>query len=133
MRHFEIVIRTVWDEARGEGPDGMAAVTHVIMHRRSRDRWPDTLGGVCTQPLQFSGWNSKAPHRLRMLTVDESDPHYMEAIHVVSGCLLGQIPDPTNGADHYFNPDAVVRQPEWADETKLTVVIGRHRFYRLAP
>ena len=53
----EIVIRTIMGEALNEGPEGWAAVGHVIKNRSSDPRFPSDPASVALQPKQFSAWN----------------------------------------------------------------------------
>ena len=54
---IDIVARTLFGEARGEGPLGMRAVAHVIRNRVRDKRWRDTYAEVCLRSKQFSAWN----------------------------------------------------------------------------
>jgi spore germination cell wall hydrolase CwlJ-like protein len=42
--------------------------------------------------------------------------------------LDGSIPDNTDGADHYNNPDK--ETASWVHNVKRTVKIGNHQFYK---
>jgi len=83
----EILARTLWGEARGEGIDGMRAVAHVILNRVADARWPGTVAEVCLQPSQFSAWLERDANRRKMLAVDDDDRAYLEAIR---GLSLGE-------------------------------------------
>ena len=51
MNDQEVLARTLWGEARGEGPEGMTAVACTIMNRVNidlhNDNKPDWLGAGC--------------------------------------------------------------------------------------
>jgi len=119
-------------EARGEPVAGQVAVAWVVRNRVARGgrRWPSTYDAVMLQPWQFSTFNPIAgdqwdaartiPARLAVTT----DAHMLIARAVVAGIL----PDPTAGADHYFNPSLVM--PSWSDSMTTTGTIGGHLFKR---
>ena len=51
----DIIAKTLYGEARGEGYDGMLAVATVIYNRAKHDK--DLFVKVCLKPKQFSCWN----------------------------------------------------------------------------
>lgn len=83
----EILARTLWGEARGEGVIGMEAVAWVVLNRRTVARqearrqiqrfghlrkrywWGDTILKICRKPYQFSCWNMDDPNMAKMLRV----------------------------------------------------------------
>ncbi|PJB71692.1 MAG: hypothetical protein CO093_04590 [Alphaproteobacteria bacterium CG_4_9_14_3_um_filter_47_13] len=53
-KDIEILARTIWGEARGEGQKGMLAVASVIMNRvRCGGWWGSTIQDVCRKPYQL--------------------------------------------------------------------------------
>ena len=117
-----IVALTILAEARGEGPDGMAAVAACIQQRSiNRKLTPEQ---VCLQPKQFSCWNGKSEADLEHLlkTKQAKTALWLEAnLHRINRAKIGY-------ADHY-HADYV--QPYWAKGKKPVKIIGRHLFYRL--
>lgn len=126
----DTMARTLWGEARGEGPAGMAAVAWVIRNRvASRVRWWGRgVVGVCRHPFQFSCWNPGDPNLIRLRDVTVSDPHFTAAVRIARDVLAGRVPDPTGGADHYH---AATVAPDWARGREPTARIGGHLFYKL--
>lgn len=138
---------TVFGEARRERLVGQHAIAWVI---RNRTLHPRRFGvgwkGVCLRPSQFSCWyewggpsNYAAVMAAAESLVNGRDPApgsaLARALQVADDVMTGVAPDPTGGADHYFAPAAMVppgRVPVWAQGQEPTVVIDRHRFYRLA-
>jgi N-acetylmuramoyl-L-alanine amidase len=125
---------TLWGEARGEGIEGKIAVAFVILNRSIDKRWPDTIQEVCIQPKQFSAWNDNDlnfPELIRKSKQGkfyDRDPVWKECLWTSHGVLSTWVRDLTHGANHY----CVTRlNPSWADESKITVVIGNHKFFRL--
>ncbi len=125
-RDIYVYAATVWGEARGEGLEGMRAVAHVIENRRDRDQWPDSIRDVCLQNKQFSVWLPSDPNFGRVVTQDLDDPTFWAAMYTVLGVALGQITDPTNGADHYH---AVNILPAWTHDMVQTYEHKNHVFY----
>lgn len=138
---LDIATRTVWAEARGEGPDGQAAVAWVLKNRALNPRWwsrngdevpDDTIAAVCVDPWQFSCWNSNDPNRAKLLALPKTDPTYIRIRDICRKVFEGTIPDPTKKADHYLVTSWIPRT-QWAktNEAKKTVTIKNHTFYRL--
>ncbi len=131
---IDVMARTIWGEARGEGSAGMQAVAAVILNRVNIARelggywWGRDIIGVCHKPFQFSCWNKTDPGYRRVLSVTEDDLHFATAKRIARRAILGFIDDPTYGADHYH---AKYVSPAWARGQRPTTVIGQHIFYQL--
>ncbi len=136
LKELEILARTIWGEARGEGLKGQRAVAHVIMNRVRDGRWPPAIIGVCRQPMQFSCWN---------MSGEQSQRAECTAVHtdllVKTGCYTAAVivatdydqDDITAGANHYLTTELLhsSKSPSWADPNKVTVAVGNHTFLRL--
>ncbi len=70
--HIEINIlaKTLYGEARGEGLSGLEAVANTIINRVNTAKakggrfwWGNDIISVCQKPYQFSCWNKKDPNR----------------------------------------------------------------------
>jgi len=132
---LDVMARTVYGEARGEIPAGQVAVAWCIRNRAEIDLghdgkpdwWGEGIGGVCLKPYQFSCW----------LPDDPMFPKIKAARAVqLAGCLqacfsvlVGEAPDPTGGATHYYADR--IPTPKWAVAKTPVAVIGAHRFFRL--
>ncbi|WP_142850946.1 cell wall hydrolase [Telmatospirillum sp. J64-1] len=137
---LDILARTLYGEARGEGLNGMTAVAHVILNRAKRRKWygrcaglPDhSISAVCRCPWQFSCWNPDDPNRAKLLAADLSDPAYRWAMLVACAVVNGAagFGDATQGADHYHSRSV---SPAWAAGRKPVVSIGGHLFYNDIP
>lgn len=104
----------VQSEAGTEPFDGKVAVAYVAINRVQQSG--RTLQDVLTQPRQF-----KISPRA---TVSESS-------YLAARTALNRLqPDPTKGADHFYNP-LVKPWPSWYDERYQTVMIGHHSFLKL--
>lgn len=132
----DILARTLWGEARGEGTAGMQAVAAVIMNRvkiaRARPGgmwWGNDVISVCQKPWQFSCWNRSDPNMKKVMAVTADDPYFKNAMAIARTALAGTLRDPTGGATHYHARGTV---PDWAKGRTPVVTIGRHVFYRMS-
>lgn len=141
---WDVLARTIWGEARGEGTAGMQAVANVIMNRVAAAkksftyglRWGSTVAGVCRKPAQFSCWNPYNGRSLNdynivanykmMIAVTTADPLFQSAMSIAELALLGTLKDITGGATSYYAGSP----PQWADAGNRTAVIGNHTFQR---
>lgn len=123
----DVVARTIWGEARGEGEAGMIAVANVIMNRVARPGWwGRTPREVCQKKWQFSCWNPTDPNLMRLLTVDDSNQAFASALEIAARAVAWQLPDITNGATNYHASSVL---PDWAGRMVRVAVIGNHIFY----
>lgn len=124
----DAMVRTVWGEARGERPEGQAAVAGVILNRaKERGLQPRD---VVLQPGQFEPWgNPQTRAQMEALTPDS--PEYQSILANIAPALQGQ--NPVGGADHFFSPGAQAAlgraPPAWAKGPGQDM--GRHRFFDL--
>ncbi|AZD06253.1 Cell wall hydrolase [Pseudomonas chlororaphis] len=62
----DLLARTLWGEARGEGLAGQIAVAWTIRNRvndgKAKSWWGEGYAGVCQAPYQFSCWNKNDPN-----------------------------------------------------------------------
>lgn len=126
---IDTLTRTIYGEARGEIREGKIGVAWVIRNRASRSAFagnlvgsPGAIARVCRAPWQFSCWNADDPNlpKLLAMKVAGSDED------AIAFGVMGNTPDPTNGADHYHAKNIT---PYWAAHMRKTVVIGNHVFY----
>lgn len=130
---------TVYGEARNQPVLGLVAVLGVIGNRVRLQIRGTTWPTVCFAAAQFSCWNLDDPNRPRLETLAElmldggtlpDDPILDVCGYLAERAVAGTLSDPTQGATHYFNPDAVP-VPAWARAPAVrTTTIGSHSFYR---
>jgi hypothetical protein len=133
----DILARTLWGEARGEGEAGMLAVAAVVLNRirvsgehGGRHWWGRDAISVCRAKAQFLCWSPANPNRAGLLAVDEGDPDFSLARAVAVRALGGLIDDPTYGATSYRQ--ASLPWPlSWGRLRLPLVTIGKHSFYNL--
>lgn len=127
-REIDLMARTAWGEARGEGLRGMQAVLNVIQNRVNAGKWYGrTAEEVVLKPYQFSCWNENDPNYLKMQRVDENDAQFTNAKGLAELSYDGDLLDITGGATHYH---AAGITPNWAGSMQKTAVIGNHVFYK---
>ena len=125
---IDLMARTLYGEARGEGDQGMQAVANVIMNRVNAGKWyGKTVEEVVLKPKQFSCWNESDPNREKIVQVTASNPTFLRALAISKGAYEGTLDDITRGATHYHYYQIT---PIWADKMEPTVRIGNHIFYK---
>ena len=125
-----IAAATMYGEARGEPPEGQAAVAWVIRNRAENPRWwGHDVASVCLKPFQFSCWNRNDPNRPKLLAV--STDALIPFIRIFKEVQAADpATDPTGGADSYI-VTTLKDRTWWARELQPTVVIGHHSFYHV--
>lgn len=121
----------IWREARGETREGKIAVKHVILNRVAKPAGPFakckdiTTNILCA--YQFSSFNQNDANAGKLPRPDQAGEwaSWEECCDVVDS----KTTDPTGGADHYFVAGTAI--PKWAHESKLTKIIGSHKFYKI--
>ena len=127
LETLDIMARTIWGEARNQGPDGMAAVAHTIINRAYKQSWyGKTFADVCLKPFQFSCWNEHDPNRDKILALQYDDCDLLICISAAALSLGGNVPDLTNGATHNHTTGV---NPPWAKNKTPNCQIGDHLFY----
>lgn len=128
---IDIMARTAWGEARGEGQGGMQAVINVIMNRVKKGSWYGaTPKEVCLKPYQFSCWLDSDPNKEKLLAVDDSDKDFATAKWLSGLAYDGELADITKGATNYVNLAALGDNvPDWVGDMFKSVTIGNHSFY----
>ena len=131
---IDVLARTIYGEARGEGERGMAAVANVIINRVNHAKkcggfwWGNDVFAVCQKPYQFSCWNKNDPNRETILNVTDNNSDFVHALVIAERAVLGLLPDTTMGADHYHTRGV---KPSWSHGVQPCAIIGRHVFFRL--
>ena len=130
----DVLARTLWGEARGEGTEGMKAVASVILNRavvaqkKGKFWWGNNIIQICQKPYQFSCWNRSDPNFRKLQSVDEKDLYFATALRVAHRAVAGVLEDVTGGATHYHASSIL---PYWAKGKAPSSVIGAHKFYNL--
>lgn len=112
----------IWREARGEGIQGMQAVSNVIRNRARRSGL--TIYQEVTKRFQFSAITAPGDPMLNVYP-DRDDKQWLAAQDIVDN---EHIEDITQGATHYFNPQVVL--PAWSASLTKVCSLGNHDFYK---
>jgi len=129
-RELDVMTRTLWGEAGDLGEEAMRAVAAVILNRcRFGKWWGRNTVDVCLRPFQFRCWDVSSPAIHRMRAAKADDPDLQAAYEIAKVALArGIMPDPTNGATHYY-PDWVVPAPAWTGDHQPIKRIAGLCFY----
>ncbi len=111
---FDLLVRIISAESRGEPYSGQVAVGAVILNRIEHPSFPDTLSGVVYQKGAFSCLDDGQFYE------PVSDSCYSAARDAINGL------DPSGGAIYYYNP--VTATNKWIQSRKVITTIGKHRF-----
>ena len=127
----DLAIRTMLGEEGSEV--GQAGVAAVILNRLAAGSYGESIGDVIDAPGQFNG----RPHKgTWQSTASGDDPRYVAAGQLFDAVRDGSLPDPTNGATHFYAPTAQARlalvdgrpvTPNWAQGRGLK--LGSSMFY----
>jgi spore germination cell wall hydrolase CwlJ-like protein len=137
-KSLEVVAKTIYGEARGEylsktgGLPSLIAVANVIRNRCTMAN-EDFIENVCMKPKQFSCWNARDPN-FKIISEPLSaatNPIYKICETVAREVVLGNWPDITKGASHYYSK-RLEAPPYWAAYGDVTIIIGNHVFMKLS-
>lgn len=134
---LQILARTLFGEARGEGDEGLEAVACVIMNRYKSGKWftgYDVLNGkkipsvaqTCLKKAQFSCWNKNDPNYKLLCQKTITAYGFQKCLQIAQRALLGQLADFTNGALFYHTKQV---KPKWAAGKTPCYIAGNHIFY----
>ena len=134
----DILARTIYGEARGEGQEGMEAVACVVMNRYKDHKWYTgyvlqdqrkiaDIAQTCLKRFQFSCWNKNDPNYWAVRTVDKSNPIFRQCLAIAERAVAGELADCTNGAVYYHTKQI---KPRWALYKYPCCEIKNHLFYR---
>ena len=122
----DLAIRTMLGEEGSEA--GQAGVAAVILNRLAAGSYGGSIGDVVLAPHQFEAWTRQTDD---LLTIKRNDPRYVEAGQIFDAVRSGAIPDPTDGATHFYAPVAQAalgrKSPDWAKGQGLK--LGSSMFY----
>ncbi len=111
---FDLLVRIISAEARGEPYSGQVAVGAVVLNRIEHPSFPDTLSGVVYQKGAFSCLDDGQFYE------PVADSCYSAARDAINGL------DPSGGAIYYYNP--ITATNKWIQSRKIITTIGKHRF-----
>jgi spore germination cell wall hydrolase CwlJ-like protein len=113
----DVIAKTLYAEARGEGRRGLEWVASVIYNRGKGKA--DKCVKACLKPYQFSCWNGKSDIR-----VNRKSQAWKICVELQERIASGKF-KPLTGAKHYYAN--TIKAPKWA-KGKQSVLIGNHHF-----
>lgn len=131
---FDAMSRTIYGESRGQPFRGQIAVGWVILNRVRHPTirwWGVGITGVCYAPKQFSCHNPNDPNSGLCRVANFGMSSFVKASTAAGLVMLGEHPDPTQGATHYYADS--IQPPFWTKGATPTVVIGNHLFFKDVP
>jgi N-acetylmuramoyl-L-alanine amidase len=123
----------VWREARGEAPDGRAAVAHSIVTRVAHPGWwGSDVMSVVYKKWQYSSMTD--PHDAQLTVWPQpGDPRWWECLQLACDVLEGKVPNPAPGADSYYDESLAEFPPKWATAGNFVKKVGRLFFHAVQP
>ena len=104
-----VLAEGIYFEARGEGREGMVAMAWVARNRVESPYFADTYLAVLNgDDCQFSYWCDGKPEYIANLDA------WQKCLEIAEGVYTGRIPDPTFGANHFYNPK-IARKRKWME------------------
>lgn len=125
INDYFCMLEVVTHEAGGEPLEGKQAVAAVVMNRVDRTRH-ETVCDVVHARNQFS-YEKGVLFEVRN---DIDRKSWLEVLQVSYDAVQGTLQDPTQGADHYFNPRTAKRY-SWMNAGRHKGMIGNHEFRQL--
>lgn len=135
-KDIDVLARTLWGEARGEGYDGQVAVAWAVRNRvddgKATSWWGEGYAGVCQKPYQFSCWNKNDPNYAYLSGLKPIPAaQYAQARKAALAVITGEVSDPTKGATHYYSD--LIKAPAWSVNATKTLHLGHHIFFKNVP
>jgi spore germination cell wall hydrolase CwlJ-like protein len=119
----EWIALNAYAEARGEGYDGMVAVTNVVINRVNDREFPNTIKDVIVQPKQFSWLNG---NKSRVIEIKE-EKMYNTALRIGELAVANKLVDYSKGARFYANVAKVdTTRHKWVAEYTILNKVGNH-------
>lgn len=123
-------VLTIVQEASSEPFEGKVAVAEVIRNRMAARYQSDgTIVGTVLKPLQFSGWNTSDPNRIRVAKYEMTDPAVISSIQAFQEAFERNS-TVARGATLY-HAKTMFPYPPWSKDSRVKEVcrVGNHIFY----
>lgn len=126
-----VMAEAIYFEGRGESIKGQIAVGQVIKKRSEIKNFPNSITGVVSQKnsegvCQFS-YVCDIENGTISGNIQEKGA-WKKSLEIAYGVIHNKYPDYSKGADHYFNPKKVKREPYWASKMEKVSTIDNHLF-----
>lgn len=113
----DVIAKTIYAEARGEGRRGMEYVASVIYNRGKGNAEKCVV--ACLKRKQFSCWNGKSD-----IKVNRNSREWKICLELQEKIESGSFKPLTKAKHYYAN---TIKTPKWAQGSK-SVLIGNHYF-----
>ena len=113
----DVIAKTLYAEARGEGRRGLEYVASVIYNRGKGDA--EKCVKACLKRKQFSCWNGKSD-----IKVNRNSKAWRICVELQEQIERGTFKPLTKAKHYYAN---TIKTPKWA-QGKQSVLIGNHYF-----
>ena len=132
----EAIARVAYAEAANQGDSGLAGVVYTIINRLADGRWGGSVEAVVNARRQFEPVMRAGGSWRSLPAVSEARQARIDTI--INLALEGRLPDPTNGARFFQNPQIVAGRAARGEVSAGLVnfggappsaVIGAHSFY----
>ncbi len=135
-----VLARTLYMEARGEGSTGLNMVMTVIWNRAGKGII-DQLVPECLMPSQFSCWNDKKAVEKNPATYQIQFPDcvqvgkgadfkmWNECVRIAESAFNGTFKPVNDNWNAYYNPKKC--SPSWASKLIGAEIVGHHIVGRL--
>jgi N-acetylmuramoyl-L-alanine amidase len=120
-----------WREARGQPKIAKTGQVFTVKNRLAHPGWwGHSYVTIILMPFQYSSFNHNDPNAVKMPFSD--DPAWQECLEVAQDVYQGIVPDPSNGATHYFDASLDAHPPKWATDGSMEHVVdlGLFRFWK---
>jgi N-acetylmuramoyl-L-alanine amidase len=109
-----VLAQTIYGEARNQRYGTKLGVGWTVKNRVALGTWYGTsVREVCLKRWQYSCWNEGDPNREKLLVPRERQA-WLACVEAAWAVLLGEAPDPTGGATHYYDQSLDDNPPRWA-------------------
>lgn len=124
---YECMAHAIYHEASNQEVIGQIAVGHLLLTRSKDSRFSNNVCDNVKRPNQFEYVDLGRTH----ITINNKIDYYAfrQAFIISIHVLEEHLPDPTYGADHYFNPYVVY--PSWAGAGTDLVLIQDHLYMKV--
>ena len=118
----ECLAQAVYHEAIGEPDEGKVAIVYNIINRTNKhhlnaNTWCDSLYAKNQFP-----WTTKYD-----VLPPIPEKYRVKVYQIVYSVVYNKVPDPTNGAMYFYNPDKV--KSKFHESRPYSTTIGHHKFF----
>lgn len=121
----ECLAQAVYYEARGESPEGQAAVAQVVLNRTRDARYPKSVCGVVFQGAGHPGCQFSFACEGSAQAASHNEAAWTRARAVAENAMSGGLATSVGGATHYHTDQV---SPRWDVTLSKIAKIGRHIF-----